>query len=374
MRTPLRDSLILLLAIGGASCGTDLTTVRANDNRTPAGTMRGDTLRLRMVVAKAEWYPGASDGSHISVTAFAEEGRAPQISGPLIRVSEGTVIDVTLRNGLADSTIRIVGLAHAPSASDSTAVLAPGETRQLHFVAGAPGTYLYRAIVGVPDQNVERETSSGAFVVDPVGGSLPDRIFVMNIWGDPADSGTYREALAINGRSFPHNEWTTETFGDSVRWRWINASVREHPMHLHGFYFRIDGQGGRVRRHHARTGGAAQGRAVGSEAQFDFQRAAGSSRLDAERLNEAFFLEDGQHADLQLRGRHLDRLLAHRIRVAQIRQEVGDGVGHHGVLVPSNVQGGCGARSAHQEAFRMPGISPSSARMRRQMRQMPNFL
>lgn len=243
MRAALRTSLLSALAITTGSCGADLMTVRANDNRTPAGRMRGDTLHLRMVIATAEWYPGASDGSHISVTAFAEEGRAPQIPGPLIRVSEGTVIDVTLRNGLADSTIRVVGLAHAPSASDSTAVLAPGETRQLHFVAGATGTYLYRAIVGTPDQNVERETSSGAFVVDPVGGSASDRIFVMNIWSDLVDSVTYREALAINGRSFPHNESTTETLGDSVRWRWINASVREHPMHLHGFYFRIDGKG-----------------------------------------------------------------------------------------------------------------------------------
>jgi FtsP/CotA-like multicopper oxidase with cupredoxin domain len=68
-------------------------------------------------------------------------------------------------------------------------------------------------------------------------------VFVINIWSDPVDSVTWREALAINGRTFPHTERIAATVGDSVRWRWVNASVRPHPMHLHGFYFRVDGKG-----------------------------------------------------------------------------------------------------------------------------------
>ncbi|HEY6853388.1 MAG TPA: multicopper oxidase domain-containing protein, partial [Gemmatimonadales bacterium] len=32
-----------------------------------------------------------------------------------------------------------------------------------------------------------------------------------------------------------------------VHWRWVNASDRTHPMHLHGFYYRVDAEGdGRV--------------------------------------------------------------------------------------------------------------------------------
>jgi FtsP/CotA-like multicopper oxidase with cupredoxin domain len=31
--------------------------------------------------------------------------------------------------------------------------------------------------------------------------------------------------------------------GDTLRWRVINASDRGHPMHLHGFYFRLDSRG-----------------------------------------------------------------------------------------------------------------------------------
>ena len=66
---------------------------------------------------------------------------------------------------------------------------------------------------------------------------------MMNIWGIAVDSSTYRNALAINGRSWPYTERIEATVGDSVRWRLINATGRDHPMHLHGFYFRIDGLG-----------------------------------------------------------------------------------------------------------------------------------
>ena len=56
-----------------------------------------------------------------------------------------------------------------------------------------------------------------------------------------------KNALAINGRSFPHGELIEPMVGDTLRWRWINASDRNHPMHLHGFYFRVDAKGdGRV--------------------------------------------------------------------------------------------------------------------------------
>jgi FtsP/CotA-like multicopper oxidase with cupredoxin domain len=65
----------------------------------------------------------------------------------------------------------------------------------------------------------------------------------MNIWGSRIDSKSYRNALAINGLSWPHTERFEATVGDSIRWRVVNATARAHPMHLHGFYFRIDARG-----------------------------------------------------------------------------------------------------------------------------------
>jgi len=71
---------------------------------------------------------------------------------------------------------------------------------------------------------------------------------VIGIWFQPADSSgpevrPEREAMVINGKSWPHTERLTYAQGDSVRWRWINATRAPHPMHLHGFYYQVDSRG-----------------------------------------------------------------------------------------------------------------------------------
>ncbi|HEU5040904.1 MAG TPA: multicopper oxidase domain-containing protein, partial [Gemmatimonadales bacterium] len=125
--------------------------------------------------------------------------------------------------------------------------LQPGASASVTFAVGEPGTYAYWAAFGPslhrPGIDPEHEQLGGAFVVDPPGGSPPDRIMVINSWGTALDSIRYRRALTINGRSWPYTERIEATVGDSVRWRVVNASRRGHPMHLHGFYFRLDGLG-----------------------------------------------------------------------------------------------------------------------------------
>ncbi|MFI5310403.1 MAG: multicopper oxidase domain-containing protein [Gemmatimonadales bacterium] len=239
------SALALAGACRGASHGP-LPVVQANDNRAGAGSARGDTLVLKLVAQAAEWRPEAdSGGPSVAVVAFAEEGRAPQIPAPMIRVHDGTVVDVSVRNALADSTINVIGLRPRPDRTHDTLRVRPGETRRAVFVAGVPGTYLYAALLGKRDlsKDDERETLAGAFIVDPKEGSSPDRVFVINIWGDTKDSVTYPNALAINGRSWPYTERIAGTVGDTLRWRVINASARPHPMHLHGFYFTRVSQG-----------------------------------------------------------------------------------------------------------------------------------
>ena len=49
--------------------------------------------------------------------------------------------------------------------------------------------------------------------------------------------------MVINGRSWPHTERLAYTVGDTVRMRLINAGSAVHPMHLHGFYFKVDSRG-----------------------------------------------------------------------------------------------------------------------------------
>jgi FtsP/CotA-like multicopper oxidase with cupredoxin domain len=226
--------------------------IEANDNRTPAGQLRDDTLSIQLEVRMGTWRPEADSGTAIEVAAFAEAGKAPQVPGPLIRVKEGTTIAATIRNALTDSTISIFGILTQSAGLKDSLTLRPGEARQVRLTVTAAGTYFYRAVLGkhTPDRHVndEREEVAGALIVDPPGPVAPDRIFAINIWGNRVDSAVYRpidyrNAITINGRSWPYTDRIEATTGDTLRWRVINLSGRTHPMHLHGFYYQVLSRG-----------------------------------------------------------------------------------------------------------------------------------
>ena len=223
--------------------GNALPVIAANDNRKPAGVLRNDTLRINLVVQMARWYPEAADGPYVDVAALGEEGQPPTVPGPLIRVPAGTTIVATIRNALTDSAALVRGMMSRPGPIDSTEIK-PGESHTFTFAAGAPGTYMYSVEPGHTDWNSrEREQMTSALIIDPSNARTDDRVFVINIYGEPIDSTHYRNALAINGKGWPYTERITASIGDSLRWRIINGSIRAHPMHLHGFYFKTLSQG-----------------------------------------------------------------------------------------------------------------------------------
>ena len=136
------------------------------------------------------------------------------------------------------------GLEVRPADSLITVAIAPGASHTFRFRADAAGTYPYLVHPGVVDLDVrEREQMAGAIVIDAPGERTDDRVFVINIWGEPRDSATYSNAVAINGLSWPYTEPLTAMAGDTLRWRVVNGSIRNHPMHLHGFYFVVEAHG-----------------------------------------------------------------------------------------------------------------------------------
>ncbi len=259
MRTMLPGLLCATLTLAAGPGGpVPAARVRANDNRAPAGVLRAGVLTLRLEARLGDWHPQADDGPGAEIPAFAEQGRAPQIPGPLIRVPAGTVVDVTVRNALARDTLVVHGLhdrtgGPVPAQAQAGVRLAPGETRALRFRLDAPGTYDYwgtttgRAIIWRTGEDAQL---TGAIVVDPKGAPPPrDRILVIGIWADTVGRAYVRERrllAVINGRSWPYTERLTYQVGDTVHWRVINASADALPMHLHGFYFRVDARGNGV--------------------------------------------------------------------------------------------------------------------------------
>lgn len=249
MRLSISSGIALLTlfcraTIAPAAENSSLPTIVANDNRTPDGKLQNGILELRLELREGIWYPEAEGGGHRDGYGFAEEGKAPQSPGPLIRVPEGTQIRIRVHNTLALAA-KIYGLHRHPGDPKDSLSLAPGETRELEFLAGNPGTYPYWGTTSDSSLAGRRGAEtllSGALVVDPPGVKAEDRVFVLGVWQKVEKSGL-EQIPWINGKSWPYTERFTYNLGQAVRWRVINTSYVVHGMHLHGFFFTVEGTG-----------------------------------------------------------------------------------------------------------------------------------
>jgi len=221
----------------------------SNDNRVRAGNLREGVLTVRLVIREAAWRPDGAAGCALTVRAFSEEGRATQIPGPLLRVRAGTEIRATVRNALRQ-TLWVRGLQDRVLENIDSIELPAGATREIRFVAKTPGAWFYwggGVNSVVPSSDVDGQLV-GALVVDPANdttrATTQDRVLVMTRWSARGSAGNDGFQInAFNGRSWPNTERVTYSVGDSVFWKVINATSTTHEMHLHGFYFRIDGGG-----------------------------------------------------------------------------------------------------------------------------------
>ncbi|HSB56175.1 MAG TPA: multicopper oxidase domain-containing protein [Gemmatimonadales bacterium] len=220
-----------------------------NDNRRSSGTLRHGVLTVALEARTGVWRPEGDSGRALDVAAFGETGKALSTPGPVIRVPLGTEIHATVRNGL-DRALTVFGFGRIRGQPDSV-IIPPEATAPLRFKATVPGTYYYYAKRGVDPigiRLVEDMQLHGVIVVDPPNAPRrpADRIFALSWWcavAPPSPSGLSRCTMAINGLSWPHTERLAYTQGDSVHWRVVNFTELDHPMHLHGFYFRMESKG-----------------------------------------------------------------------------------------------------------------------------------
>jgi FtsP/CotA-like multicopper oxidase with cupredoxin domain len=241
--------LSLLSLLPALSPADTPPAIQPNSNRVAAGTIENGSLALHLELRQGRWFPGADTGPSMAIYAFGEASKPLQIPGPLIRVPEGMEIHVTVRNLLPAAAV-LHGLHSHPGDAKDVVALNPGEVRYLTFVAGVPGTYQYWASAGgsmtyTANGRPYQEDSqlAGAFIVDPRGGSPPDRVFVLGLWRSEADAPLSDHIPVVNGKSWPYTERLTYAAGEPVRWRVVNASDGNHPMHLHGSYYRVDSAG-----------------------------------------------------------------------------------------------------------------------------------
>ncbi|HEX6501688.1 MAG TPA: multicopper oxidase domain-containing protein [Terriglobales bacterium] len=239
--------LLAAISLGAVASFADpaLTNINANDNRAPAGRLEAGVLTLGLEVRTGIWHPEAADGHGVETYSLAESGHAPQIPAPLVRVPQGTNLHVSVHNMLPVAVL-IRGLDQHPGNEKNVMQLAPGETKEASFSAGEPGTYVYSASIASGTPEAVRGADglmSGAFIVDAPGAQKPDRVFVIQLWEKDLFTSKFTAWLTINGKSWPYTERLHASLGQPEHWRIVNASPLEHPMHLHGFYFRVDAVG-----------------------------------------------------------------------------------------------------------------------------------
>ena len=247
--------LIIVLALAflpsalcevSAAAPPSLPRIAANTNQHAAGAMSGDTLTIELEICEGAFYPEDDLGPSLHVFAFGERGKQLQIPGPMIRVPQGTQIHATIHNLIARDVF-IHGMHSRPGKNDDTFEVTGGATRDITFSTGSPGAYYYWATAGgdTTGGRPYKEDSQlhGAFIVDPLGTVVPDRVFVIGTWRDRQLPQESFDVPVINGKSWPYTERLQYPVGSEVRWLWLNPSGLVHPMHIHGSYYRVISKG-----------------------------------------------------------------------------------------------------------------------------------
>lgn len=240
-------------------------SAKASDAQTekPA-VLTGKEINLTTSVSNQEIAPGKT----LPVWTFNNS-----VPGPQIRVKQGEMIKVNLKNQLPEPvTIHWHGVP-VPNAMDGIPgvtqnAVQPGQSFTYEFKADVPGTYWYHSHQDSVNQ-LDRGLY-GAFIVEPKEGTGVDRDYtlVLDEWMSSGEmsgmnmSGSNMSGMdhstmnmgedmsmydlyTINGKSGSLVDQLPVKQGDKVRIRLINAGYLSHQIHLHGHEFKViatDGQ------------------------------------------------------------------------------------------------------------------------------------
>jgi FtsP/CotA-like multicopper oxidase with cupredoxin domain len=239
----------VFLASNAAARGRVSDNIAPNGNRAAAGTLKNGVLTIALEARTGTWRPEGNNSRGLDLAAFAEVGKPLSTPGPLIRVPVGTDVRASIHNML-DKPLLVFGFGKRRGAADSV-VIAKGATVQVHFIANAVGTFYYVARRAVDDlglRPLEDTQLNGLMIVDPRDARPdPNERLMAITWAftinPKSKSGLGHGTMSINGLSWPHTERLDYAQGDSIRWRVVNFTESDHPMHLHGFFFRVNAKG-----------------------------------------------------------------------------------------------------------------------------------
>lgn len=191
-----------------------------------------------------------------STTGLDNSATAP---GPVLVVSQGDDVTITLRNSLAQAVSLAlpgqVDVQHDGTSGDDLTGVATGQSSAYTFKASRPGTFLYSAGHTADGARQVSMGLAGALVVLPTTGgsaygsaattdtSYADESVVVLSEVDPRlnadpvnfDMREFHPAYRlINGKSYPGTDPISTATGNRVLLRYVNAGSQMHAMSLLG--------------------------------------------------------------------------------------------------------------------------------------------
>jgi FtsP/CotA-like multicopper oxidase with cupredoxin domain len=185
--------------------------------------------------------------------------------GPTIEAVQGDRVRIYVTNRLpAPTTVHWHGL-RLPNGMDGVNGLTqkpipPGQTFKYEFTLQQPGTYMYHP--HLDEMTQQGLGMMGMFVIHPSDpaeqrASRVDRDFCLMLTEWRIDPGASRpnpiemvefNIFTMNSKAFPATDPLVVKTGQRVRIRFGNLSAMDHhPIHLHGYQFRItESDGGRI--------------------------------------------------------------------------------------------------------------------------------
>ncbi|WP_019215400.1 multicopper oxidase family protein [Legionella tunisiensis] len=189
------------------------------------------------------------------MTGYGFNGSIP---GPTIVVNEGDQVRIIVENKLPEPTsVHWHGLI-VPNAEDGAGtatqpVIAPGKTFTYEFKVKQHGTFMYHS--GFNDPKQVQKGMGGMFIALPKDKKVADKDYVILLQmftlpennSAPVVFSMDPNWFTFNGLVMPNFPVLEAKMGEKVRIRFGNLSMSAHPIHLHGYSFKVVGtEGGAI--------------------------------------------------------------------------------------------------------------------------------